>query len=44
MTIERPTIELEEILFQNDYVFVKHYQMDSLCFCKTLSNGFILFS
>ena len=38
ITIERPTVELEKILFQNDYVFVKHYQMDSFYVHKTISN------
>jgi len=38
MTIKRPTIELEKILFQNDNVFVKHYKMDSFYVCKTISN------
>jgi FkbM family methyltransferase len=38
LTIERPTIELENILFQNDYVFVKHYEMDTFYVHKTIPN------
>ena len=38
MTIERPTVELNELLFKNGYVFVKNSTMDSYYVHNTISN------
>jgi FkbM family methyltransferase len=38
MTIERPTPELNSILFNNDYVFVKNHKVDSFYVHSSISN------
>ena len=38
MTIERPSPELNALLFQNGYVFVKNYKYDSFYVHKTIAN------
>lgn len=38
LTIERPTPELNDILFKNDYIFVKNYKVDSFYIHKSLPN------
>jgi hypothetical protein len=36
MTIERPTKELNELLFKNDYIFIKNYKADSFYLHKKI--------
>ena len=38
LTIERPTKELNEILFKNDYLFVKNYKVDSFYIHESLKD------
>mgnify|MGYP001200650951 FL=1 len=38
MTIERPTPELNKILFDNDYIFVKNFKVDSFYVHKSIKN------
>ena len=38
LTIERPTPELNNLLFKNDYLFVKNYKVDSFYVHKSLEN------
>tara|TARA_E500000331_G_C17145432_1_gene664707 strand:+ start:269 stop:1042 length:774 start_codon:yes stop_codon:yes gene_type:complete len=38
MTVERPTPELNKILFKNDYIFVKNYKVDSFYVHKSIKN------
>ena len=36
MTIERPSKELNDLLFRNNYVFVKNYKVDTFYVHKDL--------
>jgi len=38
MTIERPTPEINKILFKNDYIFVKNFKVDSFYIHKDIQN------
>ena len=38
MTIERPTPELNRLLFKNNYVFVKNFKVDSFYVHKSINN------
>ena len=38
LTIERPTIELNKILFENNYVFVKNFKVDTFYIHKSIKN------
>jgi len=38
MTVERPTPELNKILFENDYIFIKNYKVDSFYVHKSIKN------
>ena len=38
LTVERPTPELNNLLFSNDYVFVKNFKVDSFYVHKSLKN------
>ena len=38
MTVERPTPEINKILFKNDYIFIKNYKVDSFYVHKSIKN------
>ena len=38
ITIERPTAKINEVLFKNNYVFVKNYKVDSFYVHESIKN------